>query len=188
MAILFQQKCATDHHDQITGEVEVLLLSCSDRQRGRLAAMLPSGRAAAIVLPRAEVMNPGDVLLSTDGHMLRIQALPEPLLRISASNPFELLRVTYHLANRHVKAMLTPAAVYIEPDAVLQQMVLRLGASVSAVTEPFLPEAGAYSPGHRHHHGEVVALDDQMGQVGEALSMAAHRQNQVDPKAGGSHA
>jgi urease accessory protein len=179
MAILFQQKLCADR-ELATEGVEVLSLSCSDRQRSRLAAMLPNGRAVAIVLPRGEVMNPGDVLVSTCGQHLKIQARPEALLRISAASAFDLMRVTYHLANRHVKAMLTPEAVYIEPDTVLQQMVLLQGAFVTPVTEPFLPEGGAYSPGHRHHHGEIVALDDEMGQVGEALSMAAHRLNKVD--------
>ena len=178
MAILFQPKLAGDEHQQ--SDEEVLSLSCSDRQRSRLAAMLPSGRAVAIVLPRGEVMNPGDVLLSTCGKRLSIQAQSESLLRISAPSAFALMRVTYHLANRHVRAMLTPEAIYIEPDAVLQQMVQRLGAFVTSVSQPFLPEAGAYSPGHRHHHGEVVALDDEMGQVGEALSIAAHRANAGD--------
>ena len=176
MAILFQQKLGSSDDHRSDG-AEALSLSCSDRQRSRLAAMLPSGRAVAIVLPRGDVMNPGDVLLSTCGQRLRIEAQSESLLRIGAPSTFDLMRVTYHLANRHVKAMLTPDAIFIEPDAVLQQMVQLLGASVTAVNQPFLPEAGAYSPGHRHHHGEVVALDDQMGQVGEALSMAAHRVN-----------
>lgn len=177
MAILFQQRLCADR-DQPAHGVDVLSLCCADRQRNRLAAMLPDGRAVAIVLPRGEVMNPGDGLLSACGQQLIIQASPETLLKISAASAFDLLRVTYHLANRHVKAMLTPEAIFIEPDAVLQQMVLLLGACVAVVNEPFLPEAGAYSPGHRHHHGEVVALDDEMGHVGEALSMAAHRSNQ----------
>ena len=181
MAILFQQKLGRGDEHCAEGE-EVLSLTCSDRQRSRLAAMLPSGRAVAIVLPRGDVMNPGDVLLSTCGQRLRIQAQSESLLRISAPGAFELMRVTYHLANRHVRAMLTPEAIYIEPDAVLQQMVQLLGASAMLVNHPFLPEAGAYSPGHRHHHGEVVALDDEMGQVGEALSIAAHRTDASDSK------
>jgi len=181
MAILFQQKLEGGN-DHWLEDDEILSLNCSDRQRSRLAAMLPSGRAVAIVLPRGDVMNPGDVLVSTCGQRLRIQAQSESLLRINASSDFDLMRVTYHLANRHVRAMLTPSAIYIEPDAVLLQMVRFLGATVTPVNQPFLPEAGAYSPGHRHHHGEVVALDDEMGQIGEALSIAAHRVNAGDSK------
>ena len=181
MAVLFEQKLAGSDDHPFEGE-EVLSLSCSDRQRSRLAAMLPSGHAVAIILPRGEVMNPGDVLVSACGQRLRIEAQPEALLRVSTQSAFDLMRVTYHLANRHVRAMLTPNAIYIEPDAVLQQMVRLLGASVTIVNKPFLPEAGAYSSGHRHHHGEVVALDDEMGQVGEALSIQAHRVSLGDSK------
>lgn len=176
MAILFQQKVANDNAAS-DETVAVLSLTCADRQRHRLAAMLPNGRAAAIILSRDQTLEPGDVLLSTCGQKIRIEAAPEPLLCVRAQTPFELMRVTYHLANRHVKAMLTPDAIYIEPDKVLREMVDRLGAQVTDVKAIFLPEPGAYAGGHHHHHehGEPQVLDDHMGQVGEALSIAAHQ-------------
>ena len=184
MAILFQQKLEGGN-DHWLEDDEILSLNCSDRQRSRLAAMLPSGRAVAIVLPRGDVMNPGDVLVSTCGQRLRIQAQSESLLRINASSDFDLMRVTYHLANRHVKAMLTPEAIFIEPDTVLREMIGRLGGQVTNVKQVFMPEPGAYSggDGHHHgHHGEPEALDDQMGQVGEALSIAAHQNRAKEGK------
>lgn len=182
MAILFQQKHHIDANALPAG-IETLSLTCADRQRSRLAAMLASGRAAAIVLPRGQTLQADDVLISTCGQLLRIHAAAQPLMCVQADNAFELMRITYHLANRHVKAMLSPDAIFFEPDTVLAQMVLRLGGQVSSVTRPFIPEAGAYaaegehghSHGHNHSHGEPVALDDQMGQVGEALSVAAHK-------------
>ena len=39
----------------------VLELTLEDRQRWRLAAMLPNGRAVAVILPRTEHMQHGDV-------------------------------------------------------------------------------------------------------------------------------
>lgn len=186
MAILFEKKHPVGANALPAG-TETLSLICADRQRSRLAVMLASGRAAAIVLPRGQTLQAGDVLISTCGQLLRIEAAAQPLMCVKADNVFELMRITYHLANRHVRAMLTPDAVYIEPDTVLAKMVLRLRGQVSSVTQPFLPEAGAYAPegehghshGHNHSHGEPVALDDQMGQIGEALSVAAH-QRRVD--------
>jgi len=184
MAILFQQKLADDNDpsDQVA---EVLSLICADRQRSRLAAMLPNGRAVAIVLPRDQTLEPGDLLVSTCGQRIRIAAAPEPLLCVRAKTPFELMRLTYHLANRHVKAMLTPEAIFIEPDTVLREMIGRLGGQVTNVKQVFMPEPGAYSggDGHHHgHHGEPEALDDQMGQVGEALSIAAHQNRAKEGK------
>jgi urease accessory protein len=130
-------------------------------------------------------LQPGDILVAQLGQTVRIEAANESLMRIQADTELALMRLVYHLANRHVRAMLRAGALYIEPDAVLAEMVKGLGGSVQMVHEPFLPESGAYvgtqagsqagSHGH-HHHGECDADDASMGQVGEALSRAAHGQ------------
>jgi len=137
--------------------------------------LLPDGQGAAIVLPAREFMVPGDVLVSVCGQeRVRILAAAESLMRIEASDAFALMRVVYHLANRHVRAMLTREAVYIEPDTVLADMVTRLGATVSSVQACFMPESGAYAGGHHHHHAEQASEDAQMGNIGEVLSRQAH--------------
>jgi len=172
-----------------------LSLSWADRQRSRLAAMLPNGKAVAVILPRGEQMQHGDVLCGEAGERLWIKAAEEEVYKITTHNAFELMRVVYHLANRHVKAMLAVDAVYIEPDSVLAEMVRGLGAKVDVVQQAFLPEGGAYATGHvhgphcnhgdhgehgghgHHHHGEDPALsaeDQARGNLGEQLSIAAH--------------
>lgn len=160
-----------------------LSLSWGDRQRSRLAAMLPSGRAVAVILARGEHLRHGDVLCGEQGERVLVQAAVEELFKISAHDRFELMRIVYHLANRHVRAMLCADAVYIEPDAVLADMVRHLGGHVEVVQQAFLPEGGAYAAGHgsggHHHHDHhddpVQATHDQaMGNLGEELSIAAH--------------
>lgn len=135
--------------------------------------MLPSAQAAAIVLPRGQTLQAGDVLCSSDGQCLQIQAQPEQLLCAQAQTPLDLIRLVYHLANRHVRAMLTETAIYIEPDPVLADLMVKLGARVTSVTMVFEPEAGAYASGHHHSHGSIDE-DAAMGEVGECLSRAAH--------------
>jgi len=158
----------------------VLELTLQDRQRSRLAAMLPNGRAVAVILERGEQMQHDDVLCGEQGERVLVQAAAEDLMRFRANSPFELMRIVYHLANRHVRAMLQPDAVLIEPDQVLAQMVRRLGGTVDSVHEAFLPEGGAYAPGAGHHHHAhasecgAEAHDEAMGQLGEQLSIAAH--------------
>jgi len=161
----------------------VLELTYGDRQRSRLAAMLPSGKAVAVILARGENMQHGSVLCGDHGERVVVQAAVEELMRIRASNSFELMRMVYHLANRHVRAMLTPQAAYIEPDGVLADLVRRQGGQVDLVQEAFVPEGGAYSAGHgaaghhHHHHADEcgdVARDEAMGKLGEELSIAAH--------------
>ena len=157
----------------------VLSLSLEDRQRSRLAAMLPNGRAVAVLLPRGEQMQHGDV-------RVLVQAAVQELMQIQATSMYELMRLVYHLANRHVRAMLKVDAVLIEPDPVLAEMVRGLGGAVTLVQEPFIPEGGAYASrqgggGHHHHsHPDECGLeahDQAMGNLGEELSIAAHARN-----------
>jgi len=160
----------------------VLELTLEDRQRWRLAAMLPNGRAVAVILPRTEHMQHGDVLCGDQGERVVVQAAVEELFCIQASSPFELMRIVYHLANRHVRAMLTTEAVWIQPDPVLADMVRRLGGTVTVVQHAFIPEGGAYAAGqggghHHHQHATECGVeehDQAMGNLGEELSIAAH--------------
>ncbi len=164
----------------------VLELSYGDRQRSRLAAMLPNGRAVAVILARGENMQHAGVLCGDGGERVRVQAAPEALMRIRATSTFELMRIVYHLANRHVRAMLQIDAALIEPDSVLAEMVRGLGGQVDMVQAAFLPEGGAYAAGHgatghqHHHHTDEssdIKRDEAMGKLGEALSIAAHARN-----------
>ena len=160
----------------------VLELTLEDRQRWRLAAMLPNGRAVAVILPRTEHMQHGDVLCGDQGERVVVQAAVEELFCIQASSPFELMRIVYHLANRHVRAMLSTEAVWIQPDPVLADMVRRLGGTVPGVQQALSPEGGAYAAGqggghHHHHHASECGVeehDQAMGNLGEELSIAAH--------------
>ena len=193
MATLYDQKITDQQITALKQQgsvIPTLSLTYNERQRNRLAVMLSNGQAAAIVLPRGQFLQSGDVLTGADGAYLRIQAKPEPLLCACASSGLDLMRLVYHLANRHVRAMLTPEAVYIEPDPVLADLMKQLGATVQTVSDVFEPEAGAYAGGHHHHHsGHDKAGDSDtgsdtdsdtdsdvtMGRVGEMLSMAAHQ-------------
>ena len=72
-------------------------------------------------------------------------------LKVEAPSSFDLLKAAYHLGNRHVPLMLTPTALYFEPDHVLAEMVEGLGLRVDEVNHPFEPESGAYAQ-HNHDH------------------------------------
>jgi urease accessory protein len=191
MAILLTMRtpAQADAPSDTFGEpLPVLELTLEDRQRSRLAAMLPNGRAVAVMLPRGESMQHGDILTGETGERVLVQAAAEALMLIRANNPFELMRIVYHLANRHVRAMLLPDAALIEPDQVLAELVRRLGGTIEKTHQPFIPEGGAYAGGaggHAHHHHQhpsecgVELQDEAMGQIGEQLSIAAHARSKA---------
>ena len=113
-------------------------------------------------LAEATYMAGGDALDIGGGECVKIIAAPEALLEIHAHGATELARIAWHIGNRHTPAEITPKAIYIQPDHVLEEMVQGLGAHVHHVTRPFEPEGGAYGGkgplleshhGHSHSHG-----------------------------------
>jgi urease accessory protein len=115
------------------------------------------------------VVRGGDVLVAEDGSLIRVEAAPQSVLRITActehGSPFDLTRAAYHLGNRHVPIELQPDHLKIEPDHVLADMLRAMHMTVVAVSEPFEPENGAYGDhgasshghghGHSHNHGHT---------------------------------
>jgi urease accessory protein len=140
-----------------------LTLDWDTRQKSRFDATDSQGRALGVFLPRGAVVRGGDVLVAEDGSLVRVQAAPQDVLRITActehGSPFDLTRAAYHLGNRHVPIELQPDHLKIEPDHVLADMLRAMHMTVVAVSEPFEPENGAYgdhggsSHGHGHDHG-----------------------------------
>ena len=131
------------------------------RQKSRLDATDSLGRALGIFLPRGTVMRGGDVLVAEDGSLIRVEAAPQTVLRITAcsehGSPFDLTRAAYHLGNRHVPIELKPDHLKIEPDHVLADMLRAMHMTVVEVSAPFEPESGAYGDhgghaGHAHGH------------------------------------
>ena len=133
-------------------------LNHGERHCRRVVLTSDLGLSFLLDLEKACVLDDGDALPLDDGRLVRVKAAPEQLLEIRAENPTRLLRVAWHIGNRHTPAEITPDAVYIEQDHVLAEMVRAQGCSLRAVTRPFRPERGAYDHGgHSHGHGHAAS-------------------------------
>jgi urease accessory protein len=120
------------------------------RQRRRIRLTSDGDLEFLLDLDKATGLDDGDALKLEDGRLIVVKAAPQNLLEIKAENPLRLLRVAWHIGNRHTPAEITADAIYIEEDHVLAQMVRGQGCSVITVTRPFRPERGAYDHGHAH--------------------------------------
>ncbi len=130
---------------------ETVELTFDTRQKSRFRAALASGIDIGADLPRTGILRSGSYIATQEGDVLRVDAKPERLMQVTSQTDFDLLKAAYHLGNRHVPLMLTPAALYFEPDHVLAEMVEGLGLTVSETDHPFEPESGAYAQ-HSHDH------------------------------------
>lgn len=138
--------------------VDSITLDRASRYRRRIAMTTDGGQSILLDLAEATYLADGDALVLENGDLIRVVAAEEPLLEIHAHDAHALARIAWHIGNRHTPAEITADAIYIQPDHVLQAMVIGLGAHVHEVVRPFEPEGGAYGgkgplhSGH-HHHG-----------------------------------
>lgn len=134
--------------------IDTVTLDHEGRHKRRIALKGDGGLDLLLDLDKTMVLNDGDAVKLEDGRLVAIKAAPQKLLEIRAENPLRLMRVGWHIGNRHTPAEITADAIYIEDDHVLAEMVRGRGCSVTSVERPFKPEQGAYEQdcGHDHSH------------------------------------
>jgi len=129
---------------------DTIVLTYQDRHRRRLALRGSNGLCFLLDLPRPMRLRDGDALLLEDGCLVAVKAASEPLLEISCLDETQLVRVAWHLGNRHLPTQIAGSHLRIADDHVIAEMARGLGADVRRIDAPFDPEGGAY--GHDNQH------------------------------------
>jgi urease accessory protein len=144
------------YHRWTDAPADTVVLDFDDRHRRRMAMTGTRGLEFLLDLEQATALRSGDALLLEDGRLIEVVAAAEPLLEIRGSDPHHLIRVAWHLGNRHLPTQIMPKALRIRRDHVIEAMVKGLGARVIEIEAPFDPEGGAYAgAAHGHaHEGE----------------------------------
>src|SRR5437879_1455813 len=133
--------------------IDTVVLEFDDRHRRRLAMSGTRGFEFLLDLPEAVALRGGDALVLEDGRLVEVVAAPESLVEIRGVDPQQLVRIAWHLGNRHLPVQIAGKYLRIRRDHVIEDMVKNLGARVLEIEAPFDPEGGAYvSAGHDHGH------------------------------------
>jgi urease accessory protein len=142
---------------------DTVVLDFDDRHRRRTAMTGTRGLEFLLDLESAVALRGGDALVLEDGRLIEVVAAPEPLLEIRGQDPGHLVRIAWHLGNRHLPTQIMGRGLRIRRDHVIEEMVKGLGARVIEIEAPFDPEGGAYAAAHAahdhdhahgdHHHG-----------------------------------
>ncbi len=120
-----------------------VVLDAGDRHRRRLVLKGERGTDFLLDLDEAVALRDGDGIVLDDGAMVLVAGEAEPLLEIAAPTPLGLIRLAWHLGNRHTDVQVVGDRLRIRHDHVLKEMVCGLGATVAQVDAPFDPEGGA---------------------------------------------
>ncbi|MGL5448409.1 MAG: urease accessory protein UreE, partial [Rhabdaerophilum sp.] len=103
-------------------------------------------------LPEAVALRTGDALKLEDGRIVEVIGAAESLAEIRAENGEHLLRLAWHLGNRHLPVQVANNRLRIRRDHVIEAMVQGLGGQVRIVEAAFDPEGGAYAQATHAHH------------------------------------
>jgi urease accessory protein len=125
-------------------------LDADERYRRRIVLTGERGTKFLLDLADATALHDGDGLVLDDGTIIAVVAKPEPVVEVAAQDAAALARLAWHLGNRHTEVQIAGDKLRIRRDHVLEEMLVGLGATLSAIEAPFEPERGAYE----HRHGE----------------------------------
>ena len=129
-----------------------LTLDFDARHRRRILLTTDQGEAVLLDLPKAVAMADGDGLQLEDGNWLRVQAASELIVEVRHKDPNKLMRLAWHLGNRHLPTEIRNEVLRIRPDHVIEDTLDGFGADLVKVQAPFQPEGGAYSDHGSNHH------------------------------------
>jgi len=142
-------------HRWTEAPADTVVLDFDDRHRRRVAMRGTRGLEFLLDLETATVLRGGDALVLDDNGLIEVVAAPEPLAEIRGSDPQHLVRLAWHLVNRHLPTQITARGLRIRRDHVIEAMVKGLGARVIEIEAPFDPEGGAYAGGGHGHAAEA---------------------------------
>ncbi len=128
-----------------------VVLSYEDRFLRRKVLTSAAGLKFLVDLEHVTSLGQGDAFALEDGRLIEGIPAEEPLLEITGG-AHELMRLAWHIGNRHMPAQIEEARILIQRDHVIRDMLDQLGATLREVEEPFTPEGGAYGHGRTHSH------------------------------------
>lgn len=134
----------------VSGASDRVVLDADDRNRRRIVLTGEKGAEFLLDFEKPVTLRDGDGLVLDDGAIVLVAGAPESLIEIATHAPNEVVRLAWHLGNRHTEVQIVGDKIRIRRDHVLEDMLRGLGAHLHALQAPFDPEPA----GHEHMHGE----------------------------------
>ncbi len=126
-------------------------------------AHLDDGTEVHMALPAGEVLREGDLAVASDGRVIEVAALPEPLVELAFEDAGKLAAAAYLLGSTHVPAELRAGSVRIARVDAETDLLAELGGArsdVQAVFDPtWIPHVHADDDAHHHDHHDHAHHD-----------------------------
>ena len=122
-----------------------LTLSSAQRRIFRGKRLSDCNKELHLQLPRKGKLNDGDVLLTNQSKIfVQIIAQKENLIEIKTKSNLELIKVAYHLGNRHVEVEIHENILFVKSDYIIEKLLKNFEVKYIKVEKKFFPEIGAF--------------------------------------------
>ena len=101
--------------------VDRVVLDADDRQRRRIVLTTEKGAKLLLDFPAPVMLRDGDGLVLDDRSIVVVEGRTELLLELSATAPLDLVRLAWHIGNRHTDVQFARAGLRIRRDHVLRR-------------------------------------------------------------------
>jgi len=135
----------------VASAADRITLDYEGRHRRRYRYRADAGLEFVLDLAQTTLLHDGDGLSLDDGRIVLVRAAPEALVAVTVDSVDALVKLAWHIGNRHLPAQLSGERILIRDDAVIVDMLRGLGAHVEKIIAPFTPERGAYAHAHGDH-------------------------------------
>ena len=123
-----------------------LTLSSDERRILRGKRLTDCDQEIILQLPREGKLNDRDILSTNDSNFyVEIIAKTENLLEISSNSENELIKIAYHLGNRHVEVEIKGDILLTKNDYIIENMLKNFNVDIVNTQKKFFPERGAHS-------------------------------------------
>ena len=137
----------------IEGKFLKLTLSSDQRRIFRGKRKSDCNQELQLQLPREGKLNDGDILRTNHKNLfIQIIAQKENLIEITAKTNLELIKVAYHLGNRHVEIEINENLLLTKSDYIIEELLKNFDVIFLKVEKKFFPEIGAF-----HHEKKSLS-------------------------------
>jgi len=138
----------------VASAIDRVVLDADDRQRRRAVLKGEGGAEFLLDFASPVTLRDGDGLVLDDGSIVMVAGQAESLVEIATKRAPDIVRIAWHIGNRHTDMQVIGEKLRIRRDHVLEDMLRGLGALVTPLDTSFNPEVVmGHDHAHEHDHG-----------------------------------
>ena len=130
----------------VKGRILNLTLCSEQRKIHRGRKFSDCNKELFLQLPREGIINDGDIFRTNQENIfICVKARIENLFQIHTSSKLNMLKLTYHLGNRHIRMEINDNYLFVKEDHVIKNLLESFDAEIKLVNKKFFPEIGAFN-------------------------------------------